>query len=162
MGGPKLCEWTKKLKNNPFRTILRHFHWVKPSFLWNIWLFEKVPYTEIQKRKYLWKFWIFSEFFASETTKGIFLTGKYALSLKLDPQQSRIWHFSFWKTIWVKIYSEFGLFPRFSKFEVRARKSILGYLFDLIEYLDLGGVGRLPGYILSLTGLFQHFWILRS
>ena len=42
-------------------------------------------------------------------------------------------------TIWVKIYWEFGLFPRFSKFEVRARKCILGYLFNLIEYFNLGG-----------------------
>ena len=65
-------------------------------------------------------------------------------------------------TIKVEIYWEFRLFPRFSKFEVRARKSILGYLLNVIGYFNLGGVGRLPGYILSLTGPFLNFWILRS
>ena len=55
--------------------------------------------------------------------------------------------------IWVKIYWEFRLFSSFSKFEVRARKLILGYLLNVIKYFNLGGVGRLPGYIFSLVGL---------
>ena len=65
-------------------------------------------------------------------------------------------------TIMVKIYWDFRLFPRFSKFEVRARKSISGYLLNVIGYFNLGGVDRLPGYILSLVGPFLNFWILRS
>ena len=161
-GGLRLREKPKNLKNNPFRTILKHFHRVKISFSGKIWLFEKVYFTEIQKCQYFQKFWIFSTFLAFKSRKGIFLTGKFAFGLKLDPQQSRIWHFSFSKTIMVEIYWEFRLFPRFSKFEIRTRKSILGYLLNVIGYFNLGGVGRLPGYILSLIGPFLNFWILRS
>ena len=161
-GGLRLREKPKNLKNNPFRTILKHFHRVKISFLGKIWLFEKVYFTEIQKCQYFQKFWNFSGFLAFKSRKGIFLTGKFAFSLKLDPQQSRIWQFSFSKTIMVKIYWEFRLFPRFSKFQVRAKKSILSYLFNLIEQINLGGVDRLRGCILGLAGLFWSFWILRS
>ena len=132
------------------------------SFWWNISLFAKVSFTEIQKCQYFQIFWIFFQFLAFKSKKGIFFTGKTAFSLKLDPQQSRIWHFSFSKTIMVKIYWEFRLFPRFSKFEVRARKSILGYLLIAIGYFDLGGVYGLPGHILSHVGPFLNFWILRS
>ena len=132
------------------------------SFWWNISLFTKVSFTEIQKCQYFQRFWISFEFLTFKSKKGIFFTGKTAFSLKSDPQQSRIRHFSFSKTIMFKIYSEFHLFPRFSKFEVRARKSILGYLFNLIEYFKLRRLGRLPGYILSLTGPFLNSWILRS
>ena len=60
-----------------------------------------------------------------------------------------------------KYIENFRLFPRFSKFEVRARKSILGFLLNVIGYFNLGWVGRLPGYILSLTGQFWNFWILQ-
>ena len=161
-GGLRLREKPKNLKNNPFQTILKHFHRVKISFLGKIWLFEKVYFTEIQKCQYFQKFWIFFGFLAFKSRKGIFLTGKFAFSLKLDPQQSRIWHFSFSKTIMVKLYWEFRLFPRFSKFQVRAKKSILSYLFNLIEQINLGGVDRLRGCILGLAGLFWSFWILRS
>ena len=132
------------------------------SFWWNISLFTKVSFTEIQKCQYFQRFWISFEFLTFKSKKGIFFTGKTAFSLKSDPQQSRIRHFSFSKTIMFKIYSEFHLFPRFSKFEVRARKSILGYFFNVIRYCNLGGVSRLQGYILSLVGLFWNFWILRS
>ena len=59
-------------------------------------------------------------------------------------------------------YWQFWLFYRFSKIEVRAKKWILGFLFNLIEYFNLEEVGRLPGYILSLVGPFLNFWILRS
>ena len=55
-------------------------------------------------------------------------------------------------TIPVKIYWEFRLFPRFSKFEVPVRNSILGYLLNVIGYFNLGGVYRLQGYI------FQPCW----
>ena len=44
----------------------------------------------------------------------------------------------------VKIYWHFWLFPRFSKFEVLAKKSILGYLLNVIGYFNLRGVYRLP------------------
>jgi hypothetical protein len=103
-GGPKFQIKPKNLKNNPFRTNLKHFDRVKISFLQNISLFEKVPYTQIQKCQYFQKNCIFSEFLACNAKKGIFLTGKFTFSLKLDPQQSRIWHFSFSKTIMVEIY----------------------------------------------------------
>ena len=74
------------------------------------------------------------------------------------------WHFEYnlWTTISCKIFWEFRLFWRFSRFKVRTKKSILSYLFNLIEYFDSRGVDRLPGYILSLTGPFLSFWILRS
>ena len=65
-------------------------------------------------------------------------------------------------TILVKIYWHFWSFFRFSKFEVLAKKSILGYLLNGIGYFKLGGVYRLPGYILSLVGTFFTFWILKS
>ena len=42
------------------------------------------------------------------------------------------------------------------------RKWIFGYLLNVIGYFNLGGVGRLPGYILSLIGPFWNFWIFRS
>ena len=51
---------------------------------------------------------------------------------------------------------------RFSKIEVRAKKWILGYLFNLVEYFNLGRVGRLPGHILSFIRPFLNFWIVLS
>ena len=65
--------------------------------------------------------------------------------------------FTIWHNIW-----QFWLFYRFLKIEVRAKKWILGYLFNLIEYFNVEGVDWLPGYILSLIGPFLNFWILRS
>ena len=104
VGGLKLHEKPKNLKNNLFRTNLNHFQRVKISFLRNISLFEKVQFTEIQNCQYFQKFWNFFAFLAFKSKKGIFFTGKTIFSLKLDPQQSRIWHFSFSKTIFCKIY----------------------------------------------------------
>ena len=156
-GGLKLLENPKYLGKNAFWTILDHFNWVKISFLWNISVFEKVPFMEIQKWQYFWKFWIFSKFLVIKSKKGIFLAGKFAFGLKLDPPQSRIWHFLLSETILVKIYWHFWSFLRFWKFEVLAKKSILGYLLNGIGYFNLGGVYRLPGYILSLVETFLTF-----
>ena len=55
---------------------------------------------------------------------------------------------------------QFWLFYRFSKIEARAKKWILGYIFNLIEYSNLEGVGSIQGYI--LIGPFLNFWVLRS
>ena len=69
---------------------------------------------------------------------------------------------NFRPTTLVKIYWEFLLFPRFSKFEVLTRKSILGYLLNVIGYFNLVGVYRLQGYIPSLVGTFLTFCFLKS
>ena len=51
----------------------------------------------------------------------------------------------------ITYYWQFWLFHRFWKIEVQAKNWILGYyLFNLIEYFNMEGVGRLPGFILSL------------
>ena len=92
-GGLKLLENPKYLKKNPFWTIMYHYYWVKISFLWNISLFEKVSFMEIQKWQYFWKFWIFSNFLAIKSKKGIFLAKKFAFSLKLDPRRAEFGSF---------------------------------------------------------------------
>ena len=50
----------------------------------------------------------------------------------------------------------------FEHFFVFQNLKFLGYLLNGIGYFNLGGVYRLPGYILSLVGTFLTFWILKS
>ena len=94
-------------------TNLGHFHRVKISFLWNIWLFGKPYFTLIQKCRYFRNFCLFSNFSPLKSNKGGFLTKKFTLKFKLNPPQSRIRHFLFFQTIMAIKYWHIWIIWRF-------------------------------------------------
>ena len=73
--------------------------------------------------------------------------------------------YSGWGTVefydqWHNILAISVLLPFFENWSLGEKVDF--YLFNLIEYFNLRGVGGLPGYILSRIVPFLSFWILRS
>ena len=116
------------------------------SGLYQYWLFWKgfKGEEDTHRRKNVWKKW---------QERVVSARNKSQKAIDYEVIDAAIFH---------KICWEFRLFCRFSRFKVPAKKWILGYLFNYVEYFDLGRVSRLPGHILSLIWPFLNFWILRS